>query len=169
MHLLFTTVSAKATPHFELRKRTFRQMQATDLEELDCTVRRIREQNCNMAAENLIIKENLRLVSIRTQKIIELFADSKQLIEEDIAKTRAKMQEEVNQMIAGRKERKKALTVAIRQKTVENEKLENDIRSLQAELLKMKRLKDTLPKQMLKNVGAAKKKKKTTPRSPIRM
>lgn len=144
-------------------------MQVTDLEELESTVKRIREQNCNMSAENLTIKENLRLVSIRTQKIIDLFADSKQLIEEDIAKTRSKMQDEVNQMIASRRDRKKSLMTAIRQKTAENERLENEIRSLQAELVKMKRLKDTLPKQMLKNVGAAKKKKKTAPRSPIRM
>lgn len=142
---------------------------STDLSELEDTLTKLRAQNCHMATENRIIKENLRLVSIRTQKMIDLFADSKQLIEEDVEKTRTKMQQEVNQMISDRKDRKKQLVVAIRQKTVENERLENDIRSLQAELLKLKRLKDTLPKQMLKSVGAAKKKKRAVPHSPIRM
>lgn len=146
-------------------------MGEVDIGELRQALTRLREQNRSTATENMIITEELRLVELRTEKLMKVFEARRLSVQEETERQQMQMDTEVKEIVKKRRDRRRALVRQIREKTGENERIENEIRLIESELTKMRKLKETFPKDLTRKIRLSTKRDQINhnPQSPIRV
>lgn len=146
-------------------------MGEVNIGELQQALIRLREQNRSAATENMIITEELRLVELRTEKLMKVFEARRLTVQEETERQQMQMDTEVKEIVKKRRDRRRALVRQIREKTGENERIENEIRLIESELTKMRKLKETFPKDLTRKIRLSTKRAQINhnPQSPIRV
>ena len=170
MNILHAPSHPQKMPFFSETVRLVK-MSEVNLEELRQALVKLREQNRNTATENMILREELRLTEMRSEKLTEKFLTHKESVQEETEKQQMQMDTEVQGIIKKRRVRRRALIRQIREKTSENEKLESEIRSMESQMTKMRKIKESFPKDLTRKIRAGVRRDRLThnPQSPIRV
>lgn len=122
------------------------ELDARSISEVQKTLKILREQNRELSANNRIIREQIRLVEIRTENIRLDYQEHKDEIDSSNEKIIKIIEDEANKRESDRKGKKRELLRLIRQKTNENNQIQDQIRSLNLQILHFNKMADNLPK-----------------------
>jgi chromosome segregation ATPase len=114
----------------------------TDLKK---SVAQIRDQSKEIATDNRVLKEQIRLTSTRSVRQEASNVEYRALGAQDLEKLTIEMKADAEERKGQQRERRRAIVNEIRQLESENAKLETDIRMLGGELSRLKRMSDSLP------------------------
>jgi hypothetical protein len=118
-----------------------------------------REQNRTIAADNRLLREERRLVSSRAARAIEFHNAQKVQMDQAAEQARIEIQNQASERQAQQRQRPRALRVEIRATVAANRVLENEIRVLGGELVRMKRLNESMPIPVTRPARAGRKPK----------
>lgn len=137
------------------------ELDARSISEVQKTLKILREQNRDLSADNRIIREQIRLIEIRTQNLRTDYQEHKNEIDTANNKVIRLIDAEAERRENDRKKKKKELNRSIRQKTNENTQLQEEIRNLNLQILHFKKMVDTLPKPTMAKKTIKNKSKKS--------
>ena len=116
------------------------------MEEVQKTLKILRQNNREVSTNNRIIREQIRLLEIRTENVKKDFDEQKAEMDSLHIKEIKQMETEEKEKTSERKLNKKKILNEIKEKTEENTKLENQIRLLNQEIVHYKKMRIELPK-----------------------
>lgn len=117
-----------------------------ECEDLILALEQIRDQNRQVSAENMQMKEELRLLQLKTDRENEILKRHKKVIDKEIQEIKSEWDVDLTSKVNDRREKKKQLLKTIREKTNENEAILNDIRSLEHEIVRLRMIQQQIPK-----------------------
>lgn len=132
-----------------------------ECEDLILALEQIRDQNRQVSAENMQMKEELRLLQLKTDRENEILKRHKKVIDKEIQEIKSEWDVDLTSKVNDRREKKKQLLKTIREKTNENEAILNDIRSLEHEIVRLRMIQQQIPKIPTKNNKSKTKKAKS--------
>ena len=136
------------------------ELDARSISEVQKTLKILREQNRELSADNRIIREQIRLIEIRTDNLRVDYQEHKNEIDRANEKIIRIIDGEADRREDDRKKKKKEINRLIRQKTNENTKLQEQIRNLNLQILHFKRMENSLPKATITKKTVKSKTKK---------
>lgn len=114
--------------------------------EIQKALQALREQNREVSTDNRILREQIRYTELRTQNLRDEYTEKKNEIDNLNEKMKRQLEITNSEKINQRKERKKNLQREIKNKTNENNQIQDQIRNLQQQIVHFKRMSETLPK-----------------------
>lgn len=114
--------------------------------EIQKALQALREQNREVSTDNRILREQIRYTELRTQNLRDEYTEKKNEIDNLNEKMKRQLEITNSEKISQRKERKKNLQREIKNKTNENNQIQDQIRNLQQQIVHFKRMSETLPK-----------------------
>lgn len=140
------------------------ELDARSISEIQKTLKILREQNRELSADNRIIREQIRLIEIRTENLRTDYQEHKDEVDGANEKVIRLIDAEADRRENDRKKKKKELNRLIRQKTNENTQLQEQIRNINLQILHFKKMVNTLPMAPVKKKIVKNKTKK--PKEP---
>lgn len=132
-----------------------------EINDLILSLEQIRNQNRQINAENMQMKEELRKLQLKTNRENETLKQHKKVVDKEIQEIKSEWDIDLNSKVSDRREKKKLLLKSIREKSNENESLLNEIRSIEHEILRLRMIQQQIPKIP---TGRKTKSKKTKPK-----
>ncbi|OHS95550.1 hypothetical protein TRFO_10440 [Tritrichomonas foetus] len=122
-----------------------RNLDSRSKEDLQKALSNLREQNRDISTQNRIIREQIRLIELKTGNLRKDFSEQKDEIDASHARTIKQLEDLEEGKNSERKANKRKLLREIKDKTEENRQLEDQIRNLNQQILHFKKVNENLP------------------------